>query len=68
MHVEGVGELTDRGTYWQLVYTDCQHVQVLARVGLESAARAERDIRRYYAYCRTCQLQQRRRAQRRREP
>ncbi len=56
MRVQGVGELTDAGSYWRLVYDDCGHVQALAREGLDDPEGAVFFVRRHYAKCLTCTL------------
>ena len=60
MQVESVGELIDLKTCWHLVYDRCGHVQVLARLGgLEDAGRVRAYVRRYYARCLICEVEQR---------
>lgn len=56
MQVEAFGDLIDFKTHWQLVYKQCGHLQVLARLGLEDAERAQAYVRRNYARCLTCEL------------
>jgi hypothetical protein len=56
MKVQGVGELTNEGSYWRLVYYDCGHVQAFAREGLDDPEGAAFFVRRHYAKCLTCAL------------
>jgi REP element-mobilizing transposase RayT len=56
MQLEGIGELSDQGTHWHLVYNDCRHDQLFAREGLEDLRRAIREVRRYFAECLSCRL------------
>jgi hypothetical protein len=59
------GELTDQGTHWQFVYDDCRHVQEFARLELEDAQvrddpqRAALEVKRHYARCLSCRVNQR---------
>ena len=55
MVLSGVGKVLDAGAYWQLIYDRCGHTQVFARLGLEWPEQAEREVRRWYATCLTCQ-------------
>ena len=57
MRVENIGELTDRGMYWRLLYRQCQHVQFFARLGLEDVERAVREARHYYAQRLNCPVE-----------
>src|SRR3989442_11326843 len=59
MRVQDVGELTDDGLYWRLVYDDCGHVQAFAREGLDDPEGAAFFVRRHYAECLTCTLSNR---------
>lgn len=52
--VGNIGELTDRGEYWELVYFVCGHTLELARFGLEEPDRVVTHIQRHYAQCLTC--------------
>ncbi|MDQ3811647.1 MAG: hypothetical protein M3336_15305 [Chloroflexota bacterium] len=56
MHVTEIGELTDRQTHWQLVYDQCGHDLEFARLGLDDPEQAVREVRRHYADCLTCRL------------
>ncbi len=56
MKVQGVGELTDDGSYWRRVYNDCGHAQALAREGLDDPEGAAFFVRRHYAKCLACTL------------
>jgi hypothetical protein len=56
MQLEGIGELSDHGTHWHLVYDFCRHYQLFARDGLEDPQRAIREVQRYFADCLTCRL------------
>jgi len=53
-HLQGIGELTDLGTSWRLVYDRCLDLQLFARSGLENLEAAARFVRRNFAECLTC--------------
>ena len=72
MRLDGIGELIEKGPQWHLAYAACGHVQVLARLESDSTWTVAEHIRRHYAHCLTCRLEQRlqapERAGRRRPP
>lgn len=62
MRVEGIGELTDMGTHWLLVYGACGHRQAFARQGLEDPDLARREVLRHYGRCLICGMRGRSRS------
>ena len=55
MQLPGIGQLTEHGDYWRLVYDQCGHSQELARLGIEDPLHADAYIRGGIAYCLSCQ-------------
>ena len=66
MQLDGIGQLTNQGTYWRLIYDRCGHVQEFARLAVETGRGAlgvlddphlaSADVHRRYAHCLTCKL------------
>jgi transcription antitermination factor NusG len=56
VHLEDIGELTDRGEFWQLTYSACGHVQEYPRHGIAEIHQAASEVRLHYARCLTCAL------------
>jgi hypothetical protein len=53
--IVGVGQLVDKGGYWQLVYEPCGHTLALAKF---SDLDPVKQVRRWHASCVECECQQ----------